>query len=613
MEVRRAPGGYNSPVNKIRNFCVIAHIDHGKSTLADRLIQLCGGVSDREFQDQLLDTMDLERERGITIKSNTITLAYEAEDGETYTFNLIDTPGHVDFAHEVRRSLMSCEGALLLVDATQGVEAQTLANVYLALEHELEILPVINKIDMAAADVDRVLEEIDEELGLDPFEAIPVSAKVGDGIEELLEAIVEKLPAPKVDLEAPLKALIFDAEYNAYRGVVLFVRVVDGLISPGQTIRLMHNGAEYEVEEVGLLQLHRVQQKQLGSGSVGYVIAGIRAIDDIDIGDTITDATNPTTEPFAGYVEAKPVVFSSVFPVSNDDYEDLARALDKLKLNDAALTFQKDSSSALGFGFRCGFLGMLHLDVVQERLSREFDLSLLLTAPSVEFRVTTADRQTHIIENPAEYPDPAMIELAEEPYIKGSILMPDRYVGTVMELLRERRGADIKFNYLAAGRIDMTADLPLAEVLFDFYDRLKTITQGYGSFDYELLDYRPTNLAKVDIMVNGEKVDALAMLVHHDKARARALHACKQLERTIPKQNFKIAIQGAIGRDIIARRTINAHRKDVTAKCYGGDVTRKRKLLEKQKEGKKRARAFGNVEVPQEAFLAVLRADPDES
>ncbi len=613
MEVRRARGGYNSPVNKIRNFCVIAHIDHGKSTLADRLIQLCGGVSDREFQDQLLDTMDLERERGITIKSNTITLAYEAEDGETYTFNLIDTPGHVDFAHEVRRSLMSCEGALLLVDATQGVEAQTLANVYLALEQELEILPVINKIDMEAADIDRVLEEIDEELGLDPFEAIPVSAKVGDGIEELLEAIVEKLPAPKVDLEAPLKALIFDAEYNAYRGVVLFVRVVDGLISPGQTIRLMHNGAEYEVEEVGLLQLQRVQQKQLGSGSVGYVIAGIRAIDDIDIGDTITDATNPTTEPFAGYVEAKPVVFSSVFPVSNDDYEDLARALDKLKLNDAALTFQKDSSSALGFGFRCGFLGMLHLDVVQERLSREFDLSLLLTAPSVEFRVTTADRQTHIIENPAEYPDPAMIELAEEPYIKGSILMPDRYVGTVMELLREKRGADIKFNYLAAGRIDMTADLPLAEVLFDFYDRLKTITQGYGSFDYELLDYRPTDLAKVDIMVNGEKVDALAMLVHHDKARARALHACKQLERTIPKQNFKIAIQGAIGRDIIARRTINAHRKDVTAKCYGGDVTRKRKLLEKQKEGKKRARAFGNVEVPQEAFLAVLRADPDES
>ena len=612
-EVRSAAGGYNSPVSNIRNFCIIAHIDHGKSTLADRLIQLCGGVSDRQFHDQLLDTMDLERERGITIKSNTITLSYEAPDGETYTLNLIDTPGHVDFSHEVRRSLLACEGALLLVDATQGVEAQTVANVYLAVERDLEILPVINKIDMAAADVDRVLEEIDEDLGLDPFEALAVSAKLGTGVEELLEAIVEKLPAPEVDLEAPLKALTFDAEYNAYRGVVLFVRVVDGTIRPGQMIRLMHNGAEYEVEEVGLLQLERVKQKELGSGSVGYLIAGIKAIGDIDIGDTITDAANPAAEPLAGYVEAKPVVFSSIFPVSNDDYEDLARALDKLKLNDAALTFQKDSSSALGFGFRCGFLGMLHLDVVQERLSREWDLALLLTAPSVEFRVTTADRQTRVIENPSEYPDPATIELVEEPYIKGLILMPDRYVGTVMELLREKRGADIKFNYLAAGRVEMTSELPLAEVLFDFYDRLKTITQGYGSFDYELLDYRRTDLAKVDILVNGEKIDALAMLVHRDKARARAVHACKQLERTIPKQNFKIAIQGAIGRDIIARRTITAYRKDVTAKCYGGDITRKRKLLEKQKAGKKRARAFGNVEVPQEAFLAVLRTDPDEA
>ena len=600
-------------MSNIRNFCIIAHIDHGKSTLADRLIQLCGGVSDRQFHDQLLDTMDLERERGITIKSNTITLSYEAADGETYTLNLIDTPGHVDFSHEVRRSLLACEGALLLVDATQGVEAQTVANVYLAVEQDLEILPVVNKIDMAAADVDRVLEEIDEDLGLDPFEALAVSAKLGTGVEELLEAIVEKLPAPEVDLEAPLRALTFDAEYNAYRGVVLFVRVVDGIIRPGQMIRLMHNGAEYEVEEVGLLQLERVKQKELRSGCVGYLIAGIKAIGDINIGDTITDAANPAAEPLAGYVEAKPVVFSSLFPVSNDDYEDLARALDKLKLNDAALTFQKDSSSALGFGFRCGFLGMLHLDVVQERLSREWDLALLLTAPSVEFRVTTADRQTRVIENPSEYPDPATIELVEEPYIKGSILMPDRYVGTVMELLREKRGVDIKFNYLAAGRVEMTSELPLAEVLFDFYDRLKTITQGYGSFDYDLLDYRRTDLAKVDILVNGEKIDALAMLVHRDKARARAVHACKQLERTIPKQNFKIAIQGAIGRDIIARRTITAYRKDVTAKCYGGDITRKRKLLEKQKAGKKRARAFGNVEVPQEAFLAVLRTDPDEA
>ena len=607
-----APFGYNSPVN-IRNFCIIAHIDHGKSTLADRLIQRCGGVSDREFQDQLLDTMDLERERGITIKSNTITLEYEAADGQKYTLNLIDTPGHVDFSHEVRRSLMACEGALLLVDATQGVEAQTVANVYLALEQELEILPVINKIDMPAADIDRMHEEIDEDLGLDPFEAVPVSAKLGTGIDELLEAIVAKLPAPEIDPEASLKALIFDAEYNAYRGVILLVRVFDGTVRPGQVIRLMHNGAEYEVEEVGLIQLERVKQEALGAGSVGYVIANIKAINDIDIGDTVTDAAQPATEPLAGYVEAKPVVFSSIFPVSNDDYEDLTRALDKLKLNDAALTFQKDSSNALGFGFRCGFLGMLHLDVVLERLSREFDLALLLTAPSVQFRVTTADGETRVIENPSEYPDPAAIELVEEPYIKGSILMPDRYVGTVMDLLREKRGVDIKFNYLAAGRVDMTAELPLAEVLFDFYDRLKTITQGYGSFDYELLDYRRTDLAKVEILVNGERVDALAMLVHRDKARGRALHACKQLERTIPKQNFKIAIQGAIGRDIIARRTISAYRKDVTAKCYGGDITRKRKLLEKQKEGKKRARAFGNVEVPQEAFLAVLRTDSDEA
>jgi len=609
--VRGAQVRYNPCVN-IRNFCIIAHIDHGKSTLADRLIQRCGGVSDREFKDQILDTMDLERERGITIKSNTITLDYEAADGQAYTLNLIDTPGHVDFSHEVRRSLMACEGALLLVDATQGVEAQTVANVYLALEQELDILPVVNKIDMQAADIDRALEEIDEDLGLDPFEAMPVSAKVGTGIDELLEAIVEKLPAPEVDTEAPLRALIFDAEYNAYRGVILLVRVVDGVMSAGQTIELMHNGATYEVEEVGLVKLERDEQKQIESGQVGYVIAGIKAISDIDIGDTITDAARPAPEPIPGYVPAKPVVFSSLFPVSNDDYEDLTRALDKLKLNDAALTFQKDSSNALGFGFRCGFLGMLHLDVVQERISREFDVPLLLTAPSVQFRVTTADRDTRVIENPSEYPDPATIELVEEPYIKGSILMPDRYVGAVMELLRDKRGADIKFNYLAAGRVDMTSELPLAEVLFDFYDRLKTITQGYGSFDYELRDYRPTNLAKVDILVNGEKVDALAMLVHRDKARGRAIHACKQLERTIPKQNFKIAIQGAIGRDIIARRTITAYRKDVTAKCYGGDISRKRKLLEKQKEGKKRARAFGNVEVPQEAFLAVLRADPDE-
>jgi GTP-binding protein LepA len=421
------------------------------------------------------------------------------------------------------------------------------------------------------------------------------------------------MPPPQGDPEAPLKALIFDAEYNPYRGVVLFVRVFEGAVRPGQTVRLMHNGAEYEVEEVGLIKLQQEAREELAAGAVGYIVAGIKAIADIDIGDTITGAERPAAEPLAGYVPAKPVVFSSIFPVSNDDYEDLAKALAKLKLNDAALTYQKDSSSALGFGFRCGFLGMLHLDVVQERLSREHGLSLLLTAPSVEFHVTNMKGETLVVENPAEYPDPASIEVVEEPYIKGSILMPDRYIGTVMELLREKRGEESKFHYLAAGRVEVSSEMPLSEVLFDFYDRLKTITQGYGSFDYELLDYRATDLVKIDILVNGERVDALAMLVHRDKARARALHACKQLEKTIPRQNFKIAVQGAIGRDIIARRTINAFRKDVTAKCYGGDITRKRKLLEKQKEGKKRARAFGNVEIPQEAFLAVLRSDVDEA
>ena len=598
-------------MDRIRNFCIIAHIDHGKSTLADRLIQLCGSVEARKFRDQILDSMDIERERGITIKSNTISLAYTAKDGDVYQLNLIDTPAHVDFSHEVRRSLMACEGALLLIDAAQGVEAQTVANLYLALEYDLEIIPVINKIDLPAADVERVREEIDEDLGLDPFEAVLCSAKVGTGGEDGLEAIVHRLPPPGGDVEAPLRALVFDADYDSYRGVVLLVRVFDGTLHPGRMIRLMHTDADYEVEEVGLLRLAKVKGHHLAAGSVGYVIAGIKAIDDIDIGDTVTEADRPAAEPLPGYREAKPVVFSSVFPMSTDDYEDLTKALDKLKLNDASLTFQKDSSAALGFGFRCGFLGMLHLDVVQERLTREYGLSLLLTSPSVRFRIRTTQGRALEIENPSEFPDPAEIESVEEPYIKASILMPDRYLGPVMELLRDKRGVNTNFSYLAVGRIDLTCELPLTEVLFDFYDRLKSITQGYGSFDYDVLDYRPTDLVKVDILVNGEKVDALAMLVHRDKARGRALHACEQLERTIPRQNFKIAIQGSIGRDIIARRTINAFRKDVTAKCYGGDVTRKRKLLEKQREGKKRMRMFGAVEIPQEAFLAVLRTDQD--
>ena len=594
---------------QVRNFCIIAHIDHGKSTLADRLIQRCGGVAEREFRDQILDSMDIERERGITIKSNTVTLMYDAKDGQQYQLNLIDTPGHVDFSHEVRRSLMSCEGALILVDASQGVEAQTVANLYLAMEYELEILPVINKIDLPAADIDRAREEIDADLGLDPFEAVPVSAKLGQGIDELLEAIVEKLPAPSGDLESPTQALIFDAQYDSYRGVVVLCRVKEGTLAPKQIIRLMHTGKEYVVEEVGLLQLKRVKTKELAAGAVGYVIANIKNIRDIAIGDTITDIANPAANPLPGYKEAKPVVFSSIYPMSTDDYADLTKALDKLALNDPALTFEKDSSAALGFGFRCGFLGLLHLDVIQERLRREYDLSLLLSAPSVRYRITLEDGETVMIDNPSDYPDPMKIARTEEPFIKASIMMPERYVGVIMELCRDRRGSSSTFNYLSVGRVELTSELPLAEVLFDFYDRLKTVTQGYGSFDYELLDYRETNIVKVDILVNSEKVDALSQLVHEDKARARALRYCERLAETIPRQQFKIAIQGAIGAKIIARTTINAYRKDVTAKCYGGDITRKRKLIEKQKEGKKRMKMVGAVEIPQSAFVAVLKSD----
>ncbi len=598
-------------LSHVRNFCIIAHIDHGKSTLADRLLQACGAVSEREFHDQMLDTMDLEQERGITIKSNTITLSYTADDGQTYELNLIDTPGHVDFSHEVRRSLMSCEGALLLIDAAQGVEAQTVANLYLALEHDLEIVPVINKIDLPAADPERVREQIDADLGLDPFEVVLASAKEGTGIHDVLEAVVTKLPAPQGDAEAPLKALIFDATYDAYRGVIMLARIVDGTLHAGDPVKLMHSETEYEIEEVGQLKLGREKSAQLTAGGVGYIIAGVKSVSDIEVGDTLTRADAPAAEPLPGYVAAKPVVFSSLYPMQADEYEDLSKALDKLKLNDASLTYQKDSSSALGFGYRCGFLGMLHLEIVQERLTREYGLSLLLTAPSVEFHVRTAAGEDLVVENPAEYPDPGSIESVQEPFIKASILMPDRYLGAVMELLRDKRGENIKFDYLAVGRVDVTADLPLAEVLFDFYDRLKSITQGYGSFDYEVTDYRPTDLVKVDILVNAERVDALAMLVHREKARGRALHACDQLSKTIPRHNFKIPIQGTIGRDIIARKNINAFRKDVTAKCYGGDITRKRKLLERQKAGKKRARMFGQVEIPQEAFLSVLRTDAD--
>jgi GTP-binding protein LepA len=609
--LRRGPAREGDFLDDVRSFCIIAHIDHGKSTLADRLIQHCGGVEERDFRDQILDSMDIERERGITIKSNTVTLSYPARDGRTYRLNLIDTPGHVDFSHEVRRSLMSCEGALLLIDAAQGVEAQTVANLYLALEHDLEMVPVINKIDLPAADVERVKEEILDDLGLDADGAVLCSAKTGQGIEDVLEAVVTRLPSPSGDPDGPLQALIFDAEYDSYRGAVLLVRVMEGTLRPGQRILLMHTDKEYTVEEVGLLQIKMVPTERLEAGMVGYVISGVKAVSDINVGDTITDADAPAAAPLPGYKDAKPVVFSSIYPMSTDEYQDLTKAIEKLKLNDASLIYEKDSSAALGFGFRCGFLGLLHLEVVQERLRREYDLSLILSSPSVRYRVRLTDGRELWVDNPSLYPDRATIEGAEEPYIKASVMMPERYLGPVMELCRERRAENTTFHYLAVGRVELTSEMPLAEVLFDFYDRLKSVTQGYGSFDYEMLDYRPTDLVKVDILVNGEPVDALAQLVHRDKARARALHYCERLAETIPRQQFKIAIQGAIGGEVIARATINAFRKDVTAKCYGGDITRKRKLLEKQKKGKARMKMVGAVEIPQSAFVAVLKTDKD--
>ena len=595
----------------IRNFCIIAHIDHGKSTLADRLIQACGGVTQREFRDQLLDAMDIERERGITIKSNTITLSYRAPDGKEYLLNLIDTPGHVDFSHEVRRSLLACEGALILVDASQGVEAQTVANLYMALDNDLELLPVINKIDLPAADIDRVREEIDADLGLDPFEAIPVSAKTGDGIEEVLAGIVEKLPAPQGDPDAPLKALVFDAHFDSYRGVILQCRVMEGTLKTRDSIHFMHSGCDYTVEELGYNQLKLNPKEQLGVGEVGYIVAGVKSVRDIEIGDTITQLERPAAEPVPGYQEAKQVVFSSIYPMNSDEYKDLTKALDKLAINDAALTYEKDSSAALGFGFRCGFLGLLHLDVIQERLQREFDIGLVISAPSVKYKLALKDGTTIDVDNPSYWPDPSNIDSASEPFIKASILTPAKYVGPVMELCREHRSESQAMTYLSAGRVEVSSEMPLGEVLFDFYGKLKTITRGYGSFDYVSIEYRDTDVVKVDILVNKEPVDTLSYLVHRDKARLRALHYCEQLAEAIPRHQFKIPIQGAIGGTIIARSTIQPYRKDVTAKLYGGDVTRKNKLLDKQKKGKAKMKQFGQVNIPQKAFVSVLCADRD--
>ena len=598
-------------MQNIRNFSIIAHIDHGKSTLADRLIQHTGLVSDRQFRDQILDTMDIERERGITIKSQAITLPYRARDGKDYILNLIDTPGHVDFSYEVSRALASCEGVLLLIDAAQGVQAQTLANLYLAMENNLTIIPVINKIDLPTADIERVMEQIDTELGLDPYGHIPCSAKEGTGIEEVLEAIVSRIPPPKGDPQAPLAALIFDAQYDSYRGTVIHCRLFNGAMQGGDIIRFLSNGATYKVEEVGRFSLRRAKEERISAGNVGYVIANVKTVSDVRIGDTVTLDTNPCAQALPGFKDVKPVVFSSIYPISSEDYEDLAVALEKYKLNDPALVYQKDSSAALGQGFRCGFLGLLHLEIVQERLEREYNLSILLSVPSVRYRFILKDGTEEFIDNPAHYPDPSAIARSEEPYIRATMILPDKYLGAVMQLCTERRGVNSKLNYLGPGRAELIYEMPLSEVLYDFYDRFKSLTQGYGSFDYDIIDYRESNLILFDILVNGDKVDALSQIVHRDNARPRALQACERLKEEIPRQAFKVAIQGAIGGEIIARTTISPFRKDVTAKCYGGDITRKRKLLEKQKEGKKRMKMIGSVSIPQSAFLAVLKSDTD--
>jgi GTP-binding protein LepA len=596
---------------RIRNFSIIAHIDHGKSTLADRLIQRAGLVEERLFRDQILDSMDLERERGITIKSHTITLPYVNKRGEEFALNLIDTPGHVDFSYEVSRALASCDGVLLLVDASQGVQAQTLSNLYMAMEHDLAIIPVINKIDLPSADVEQVKEQMDRELGLDPDLAILCSAKEGTGIEEVLEAIVERIPEPRGSAENPFAALIFDARYDSFRGVIVSCRLFEGTVRPGDIIRFMYNQAAYKVEEVGIFRLNREPRNTLSAGEVGYIISGVKTVSDTRIGDTITLDARPAPAPLPGFKDVKPVVFSSLYPISSEDYQSLVESLEKYKLNDAALVYQKDSSAALGQGFRCGFLGLLHLEIVQERLEREYGQAFIMTVPSVQYQFTLNDQKVITVDNPQYYPDPETIMACAEPYIRATIIAPDRYMGAIMKLCMERRGVNSRFNYPAPGRIEILFDMPLAEVIVDFYDKLKTVTQGYGSFDYELIGYRESSLVKLDILVNGDKVDALSLIVHSDRAREWAVQVCDRLKEEIPRHQFKIAIQGAIGGKIISRSTINPFRKDVTAKCYGGDITRKRKLLEKQRKGKRKMKMVGSVMIPQSAFVAVLKAKTD--
>lgn len=593
-----------------RNFCITAHIDHGKSTLADRLIQKAKIVDDRQMKNQILDNMDIERERGITIKSQAVTIPYKAKDGHDYELNFVDTPGHVDFSYEVSRAIASCEGALLLIDATQGVESQTVSNLYMAMEHDLTIVPVINKIDLASADVESVKKQIDHDLGLESSEAQLVSAKTGEGIDDLLEAIVTKFPPPKGDVNAPLQALIFDCHYDEYRGVVVHLRVMEGRVKTGDIIRFMSNNTDYKVEQVGVFKIKYEETGVLEAGDVGYIIAGIKTVSDVSVGDTITLASKPAASPLPGFKEVKPVVFSSIYPIDSNDYEELKAAMEKLKLNDASLIYEKDNSLALGNGFRCGFLGLLHLEIIQERLERDFDQIVIFTAPSVKYKVKIPGHEEIFVDNPADYPE-GKIESSQEPYIKASIITPAEYLGSIMELCCLKRGTQKNMQYLDEKRVELTYEMPLSEVLFDFYDKLKSYSRGYASFDYEVIDYRPTDLIKIDILINSKPVDALAQLCYRPSAVERAKVVCERLKGEIARQQFKVAIQGAIGSQIIARETVNPVRKDVLAKCYGGDVTRKRKLLEKQKAGKKRMLMAGNVELPQSAFLAVLKKKED--
>jgi GTP-binding protein LepA len=598
-----------APLQRIRNFSIIAHIDHGKSTLADRLLEYTGAVSARDMQDQLLDQLDLERERGITIKAQAVRLTYTADDGETYQLNLIDTPGHVDFAYEVSRSLAACDGAILVVDASQGIEAQTLANVYQALEHDLEIVPVINKIDLPAADPELVRKEIEEVIGLAGDDAILASAREGIGTKDILEAVVHRIPPPTGDPAAPLKALIFDSKYDVYRGVVVYIRVIDGRVKDGMRIRMMATGKEFVVDEVGVFRPSMTATGGLQTGEVGYVIASIKNVRDSKVGDTVTDAERPTARPLPGYRHVTPMVFAGIFPVDSEDFPELREALEKLNLNDASLVYEPESSAALGFGFRCGFLGLLHMEIVQERLEREFGLSLIGTAPSVEYRVVMRDGAVRVVDNPELLPDPSHIEAIEEPRVKATVLVPSEFVGAMMQLCQDRRGEFLGMAHQPGDRVVLTYDLPLGEIIHDFYDQLKSRSKGYASLDYEITGFRAEHLVKLDVLVAGQRVDALSMIVHRDKAREHGRKLTERLKALIPRQLFEVPIQAAIGGKIVARETVSAQRKDVLAKCYGGDITRKRKLLEKQKEGKKRLKRIGNVEIPQEAFLAVLSLD----